>query len=66
MKCLALKMFPEIMNGGGQSEEDIKRVEDCLKATWNTLPNTLFEDLIRSMESRIKMCIKADRWHTKY
>ena len=59
-------MFPEIMNGGGQSEEDIKRVEDCLKAAWNALPNTLFEDLIRSMESRIKMCIKADGWHTKY
>ena len=66
MKCLALKMFPEIINGGGQSEEDIKRVEDCLKAAWNALPNTLFEDLIRSMESRIKMCIKADGWHTKY
>jgi hypothetical protein len=66
MKCLALKMFPEIMNGSGETEEDIRKVEECLKAAWDALPNTLFEDLIRSMEKRIKMCIAADGWHTKY
>jgi hypothetical protein len=60
MKCLALKMFPKIMNGGEETEEDIKNVEVCLKAAWDALPNTLFEDLIRSMEKRIKMCITAD------
>ena len=27
IKCLALKMFPEIMNGKGTSEEDIIQVE---------------------------------------
>ncbi len=32
MKCLALKMFPDIMNGSGESEEDIRKVEECLKA----------------------------------
>jgi hypothetical protein len=32
MKCLALKMFPNIISGGGKSEEDIQKVEECLKA----------------------------------
>jgi hypothetical protein len=63
---MALKMFLEIMNGGGESEEDIQRVEECLKAAWDALPDGLFEKLIRSMKSRIDMCIKADGWHTKY
>ena len=58
-------MFPEIMNGGGESEEDIKRAEECLKAACEALPNSLFEELIRSMKSRIDMSIKADG-HTKY
>jgi hypothetical protein len=31
MKCIALKMFLEIMNSGGELEEDIQRVEECLK-----------------------------------
>jgi hypothetical protein len=66
MKCLALKMFPEIMNGGGTSEEDIEQVEECLKAAWIVLPNSLFEGYIESMERRVKMCIQAGGWHTKY
>jgi DDE superfamily endonuclease len=66
IKSLALKMFPDIMSRGEQSEEDIKRVEECLKAAWAALPNSLFEDLIESMSRRIEMCILADGWHTKY
>ena len=66
MKCLALKRFPEIMKDRGESEEDIKRVEECLKAAWEALPNSLFKELVRSMKSRIDMCIQADGWYTKY
>ena len=50
-------MFPEIMKGRGESEEDIKTVEECLKAAWEALLNSLFEELVRSMKSRIDMCI---------
>ena len=32
MKCLVLKMFPNVIYGGGKSEEDIQKVEECLKA----------------------------------
>ena len=66
MKCLALKMFPNIMSGGRKSEEDIQKVEECLKAAWEALPNDLFEGYIESMKKRIDMCIKANGWHTKY
>ena len=66
MKCLALKMFPDIMNGGGESEEDIRKVEECLIAAWDALPSTLFDSLIESMPCRISECIKANGWHTKY
>lgn len=66
MKCLALKMFPDIMGGGGQSEEDIEKVEECLKEAWQALPDSLFEGYIHSMEESIKMCILAKGWHTKY
>ena len=54
------------MHGGGKSEEDIQRVEECLKAAWEALPNSLFEGYIRSMKKRIDMCIAAEGWHTKY
>jgi hypothetical protein len=66
MKCLALKMFPDIMSSRGKAEEDIQKVEECLKAAWDALPNSLFEGLIKSMKARIDMCILAKRWHTKY
>ena len=64
---LGLENVPrKIMNSGWQSEEDIGRVEECSKAAWDALPNSLFEDLIKSIKARIDMCILADRWHTKY
>ena len=66
MKCLVLKMFPNVIYGGGKSEEDIQKVEECLKAVWEALPNSLFEGYIRSMKKRIDMCITAYGWHTKY
>jgi hypothetical protein len=59
MKCLALKMFPDIISGGGKTEEDIQNVEECLKAAWDALPNSFFEGLIKSMKARIDICILA-------
>ena len=52
MKCLALKMFPKIMNGKGTSEEDIEQVKECLKAAWNELPNGLFKGYIEYKKER--------------
>ena len=66
MKCLVLKIFSDIMYSRGKSEEDIQKVEECLKVVWEALPNSLFEGYIRSMKKRIDICITADGWHTKY
>ena len=66
MKCLALKMFPDIMSSRGKAEEDIQKVEECLKAAWDALPNSLFKGLIKSMKARMDMCILAKGWHIKY
>ena len=66
LKCLAMKMFPEVMKSTGKSEQDIKNVEEALKAAWDALPDSLFESLVESMERRIEACILAKGWHTKY
>jgi hypothetical protein len=66
MKCLALKMFPEVISSGGTSEENIREVEECLKVAWDALPSSLFEGYVESIKRRVKMCIQAKGWHTKY
>jgi hypothetical protein len=66
IKALALKMFPGVMNGTEDTEEIRKNIEDCLKATWDALPDSLFESLIESTPRRVAACIAAEGWHTKY
>jgi hypothetical protein len=66
LKALALKMFPEVMDGSGSSEEDLQKIEECLQAAWRALPDSLFDSLIGSMARRLEACIKANAWHTKY
>ena len=59
-------MFPEVMNAKGESEEDRKALEEALKAAWLAIPDSFFESLVESMPDRIKACIEAKGWHTKY
>ena len=59
-------MFLKVMTLTGKLEEDIKAVEEALKAAQDALPNSLFESLVESMERRIDACILAKGWHTKY
>ena len=33
---------------------------------WATIPVGFFEELVESIERRIKACIDANGWHTKY
>jgi hypothetical protein len=66
LKVLALKMFPDVMNGKGDTEEARKNIEECLQAAWKALSNDLFESLIESMPRRVAACIAAEGWHTKY
>ena len=44
-----------------------KTLIDAIKIVWeNEIPETLLENLSRSMESRIAECIKANGFSTKY
>ena len=61
-----MKMFPEVIESTGKSEEDIKAVEKALKAAQNALPDSLFELLVESIERRIEACIIAKEQYTKY
>ncbi len=70
LKKQALKMFPEIMDSTGKSEEDRKNLEEALKGHMGgspllSLSLSLFESLIESMRWRIEACIAANGWHTK-
>lgn len=66
LKEQVAKMYPDLWNAPGESEEDILAMEEALQAAWEALPNTLFEALVGSIPDRIQACIDANGWHTKY
>ena len=42
-------------------------MEEALKEAWATIPVSFFlEELVESMERKVKACIDAKEWHTKY
>lgn len=66
LKEIVMEHFPEVWDAKGESEEDLKNMEEALKKAWLMIPTSFFENLIESIERRIKACIEADSWHTKY
>ena len=52
-------MFPEVMNGTGDTEEHRNKIRECLQAAWSALPQTLFDSLIESIPARVTACIAA-------
>jgi hypothetical protein len=63
---MVMEHFPEVWDAKGESEEELRRMEEALKAAWLIIPTSFFESLIESMERRIEAVIEADGWHTKY
>jgi hypothetical protein len=57
-------MFPAVMACKSKSEDDRQRLESCLQAAWDTIPQEFFDTLIESMPRRIEACIAAEGWHT--
>ena len=53
-------MFPEIAKDKSESEHARQRLESVLQAAWDTIDKGFFDKLYKSMEHRIKACIKAD------
>jgi transposase len=66
LKELYYKMFPKVINVKGDLEEDRSNLKEALKEAWLALSNSLFKSLVESIPRRIKACIKANRWYTKY
>jgi hypothetical protein len=66
LKRKMMEMFPDFSASSGSGEEDIKQLEECLKAAWDALDDDFFIALVESMPRRIQACIEAKGWHTKY
>jgi hypothetical protein len=66
LKKKVMELFPELEFATGETEQDIKNLEEALTKAWDMLDDGLFESLVESMPRRIAACIKADGWHTKY
>jgi hypothetical protein len=66
LKEMVMEHFPEVWDAKGESEEELQRMEEALKAAWLIIPTSFFECLIESMERRIEAVIEADGWYTKY
>ncbi len=66
LKEVVMEHFPEVQDAKGESEQDLKNMEEALKKAWHIIPTSFFESLIESIERRIKAVIEADGQHTKY
>ena len=66
LKCMVNEMFPELLTDKSKSEHARQRLESCLQAAWDCLPQSLFDNLYQSMPDRIEAVIQAKGWHTKY
>lgn len=66
LKKQVQRMFPEVINAKGDTEEDRAELEEALKAAWLAIPDSFFDSLVESMPARIQACIDAKGWHTKY
>ncbi|KAG0645718.1 Transposable element Barney transposase [Hyphodiscus hymeniophilus] len=62
----AWKKLKEVWDAKGDSEAELRKMEEALKKAWHLIPTSFFESLIESMERRVQAVIKADGWHTKY
>ena len=66
LKEVVIEEFPEVQDAKGESEVDLKNIEEALKKAWLLIPTSFFESLVESMSRRVQAVIKAEGWHTKY
>ena len=57
---------PDIEEVGGGDEHIQEVLYDALEQAWVRIDGKIMEDLVRSMERRVKAVIAADGWYTKY
>jgi transposase len=66
LKRKVLELHPELIDISSKSEQDLANLERALIEAWEAIPNDILLSLSDSMESRVKACIAAEGWHTKY
>jgi len=66
LKVRTYEMFLEVAADKSESEHARQRLESCIQAAWDTLDQSLFDNLGASMHDRCEAVITADGWHTKY
>jgi hypothetical protein len=59
-------MFPEVAADNSELEDARQRLKSCIQAAWDILDKGLFDNLYTSIPARMKACIAAGSWHTKY
>ena len=60
------KQYPDILNTPGGPERVRDRLAEVLPLVWETIPESVFEKLWKSMPSRVAAVIEARGWYTKY
>jgi len=66
LKRTVMQMHPEIEFMARGKELVAEVLGKALQEAWKALPQELFDSLIKSIEDRVKACIRSQGWHTKY
>ena len=57
---------PDIEEVGGNKEHIQEVLYEALEKAWTLVEPKIMEDLVRSMERRVRAVVDADGWYTKY
>ena len=66
LKETIYKLDPGFANIQGSSEEVKKRLMELIEQAWEALGDDYFDQLIRSMDSRVNAVLEAKGWYTRY
>ena len=66
LKKLVYRVRPDIDDVTGGDEKVREALWEALEEAWELIDHELMKGLIDSMERRVKECIKAKGWYTKY
>jgi hypothetical protein len=66
LKRQVMKMHPEIEFMTRGKEVIAEALGRALQEAWAAIDQKLFDSMIESMQDRVKACIRAKGWHTKY
>ena len=66
LKELVAQMYLDVMKTTSFTDKVREQLKEALKSAWNALPNSLFKLLLHSLPKRVKACMAAKGWYTKY